>query len=441
MPDEYKIMPTSMDRQAWDKIRDVIGGEDIVKNEGTKYLPQPSGMDINAYNSYKKRASLYSVAGRTISGLSESVLRNPPVIEVPARMDYIKDVFSVDGLDLNGFVGKLLNEILSVGRGGILIDFVVSDNMQLPGVTFYSAENIEEIEIIENKPVMIKINERGTEIILEITDGIYSVSQKDNDGHISNVVPMVMGHPLNFIPFFIAGTESNSFEVERPPLLDLVNLILAHYRNSADYEHALFMTAQPTPWIAGHFNDGEVPTSIGSSVLWRLPEGASAGMLEFSGNGIEAQRQAMIDKEERMLALGARMIGFTKNRNEALDTARMRGSGEKSILSSAVLSVETVILKILKIIAEWLQSNPDDVVFKLNRDWVETRMSPQEIRELVASWMSGAISRDTLHSNLQQGEIIDTQRTVEEEVKLIDSEKEKISIKQENQEDVEQDGV
>jgi len=40
---------------------------------------------------------------------------------------------------------------------------------------------------------------------------------------------------------------------------------------------------------------------------------------------------------------------------------------------------------------------------------------------LVRSWQGGAISRLTLHENLQKGELIPMQRTAEEEQELVEA--------------------
>jgi hypothetical protein len=50
----------------------------------------------------------------------------------------------------------------------------------------------------------------------------------------------------------------------------------------------------------------------------------------------------------------------------------------------------------------------------LNTDFMDTRMEPGEMRELVAAWQSGAIPTDDLIYNLQRGEILRPDFTIEE---------------------------
>ena len=56
---------------------------------------------------------------------------------------------------------------------------------------------------------------------------------------------------IPFIPFTFFGPGGIDPMPMRPPLIDLVEVNLAHYRVSADHKHALFLTAQPTPWVSG----------------------------------------------------------------------------------------------------------------------------------------------------------------------------------------------
>lgn len=47
----------------------------------------------------------------------------------------------------------------------------------------------------------------------------------------------------SYIPFTFVGAIDNSEEIKKPPLLPLANLNLAHYRDSADFQEAVFIWA------------------------------------------------------------------------------------------------------------------------------------------------------------------------------------------------------
>ena len=54
--------------------------------------------------------------------------------------------------------------------------------------------------------------------------------------------------------------------------------------------------------------------------------------------------------------------------------------------------------------------------FALKKNWDEIRLT-----SLVGAWQGGAMSKETLYENLQQGEIANPDRTFKEEQSLIDN--------------------
>lgn len=438
----------------WARIRDALEGQDEIKQNGETYLKKPDGMSLTAYDAYKERAQYYPVVERTLRGMSGMVFRHPVKADLPAKLEPLREACTTDGHSLEVFAEQVVNEVLSIGRYGILVDYPSENTTanSTPYLATYTAENITDwkVQFVDGLRTLTRVvlkddydgddDTDGTaEMRLELTlnvDGNYEVKKwvaasatkaaKDGDTAqfvlTDTKVPTVNGKPLKKIPFVFINPYDLRPEVEKPPMLDLVDVNIGHYRNSADYEHALFLTAQPTPWVAGNLTKDSTPTSIGSGAFWILPEGATCGMLEFSGPGIEAQERAMAAKEDRMASLGARMIHEGKNRNEAADTAKMRGKGEMSLLTNVVNMAEAGIERALRIAAEWTTGRPDDVEVKLNRDWVETKMDPQTLTAMVKAWQSGAMSHMTLYENLQSGEIAPVDRTYEEEKDLIEEE-------------------
>ena len=437
----------------WSRIRDALEGQDEIKENGEAYLKKPSAMTVSEYTAYKDRAQFFPVAERTLRGMSGLVFRHNTQFKLPPRLEELTECATTDGHSLTVMAEQVVNELLSIGRYGLLVDFpeATPNSTALPYIATYTAENILDwtSAFVEGKRQVVRIvvkddfdnNDDANDVAeqrLELVineDGVYEVrkwtsstavasSDKSATSFVltSSTVPQIGGKPLKAIPFVFINPYDLRPEVEKPPMLDLVDVNVGHYRNSADYEHALYLTAQPTPWISGQLQESNKPTAIGSGAIWYLPEGAQAGMLEFQGAGIEAQRKAMEDKENRMAALGARMIHEGRARNEASDTAKMRGKSEMSLLTNVVNMAEAGILKALKIAAEWVGANPKEVEVRMNRDWVAVMMDSNTLNALVKAWQAGAISHDTLYSNLQRGEIASLERSFEDEKDMIEDE-------------------
>lgn len=413
----------------WQRVRDALDGQDQIRARRERYLRRPDGMTTAQYDAYLSRAQYYPVCERTLRGMTGMVFRRRPVVTLPPRLEAMHDHATVDGQSLATLAERAVYEVLSVGRLGVLLDYTgQSATLRTPHVATYDAEHI--LSWTTHGDLLLRVVLREEDhVILELTidDGVYTSARwvRPEPGGPwvmqHRHVPLFGGEPLTRIPVVFVGPYELLPTPPKPPFLDLADVALGHYRNSADYEHALYLTAQPTPWVSGALRSGDTPTAIGSGAFWVLPEGATAGMLEFSGAGIEAQRRAMLDKQDQMAALGARMIHEGKLRNEAADTARMRGRAELSLLTGTVNRVEEALARVLRTATEWLGDDPAAVSVELNRDWVEARMRPEELSALVRAWQSGGISSATLHENLQRGEIVPPERTVEDERDLIAS--------------------
>ena len=127
------------------------------------------------------------------------------------------------------------------------------------------------------------------------------------------------------------GPRHSRSEVDRPPLRDIIAVNLDHYRLNADYKHGLHFTALPAAWVSGF--DKSASLRIGSSTAWvSETPGATAGFLEFAGQGLTTFERAM-DRDERLLAvLGPRLLEDQKKVGETAEAIQLRQSGENSVL-------------------------------------------------------------------------------------------------------------
>ena len=422
----------------WARMRDCAAGEEAVKARRLEYLPRPGGQSERAYRAYLARAVWYGATERTLNGLAGAIFRHPPAVEAPEALTTQLDSIAADGGPFEGLAQSVTREALLAGRAGLLADRP-ADAEGTPYLALYPAESILNWESAPRagrqrltRLVLREDMERCRELLLDASGhyrvrlwrrksrqtGSYEISQEHR--------PTRAGQPLESIPFGFVGARSLSPAVEKPPLADLAGMNLAHYRNSADYEQSLFLTGQPTPWIAGRLEARERPTSIGSGTIWHLPEGCSVGMLEFTGAGLEALRQAMLDKEARMVQLGARLLEAPKRAAETAEAVRLRGVAEASSLSILAETVGRGLTQALRHLAWWQGLDPAAISVRLNRDFVEARLTAPDILALVESWQKGAISRRTLHDNLRDGEVLPPGRDFAEEQHLIETEQPEI---------------
>lgn len=436
----------------WQRCRDVSEGQDAVQGAGEAYLPKLKEQTPEDYLAYVKRAMFYNATWRTVAGLVGMLLRKPPVVKVPKPVEELLEDVTMSGVPLQLFVQEVCEEALKQGRLGVLVDYpsvdvqgmTLADAQQQnlrPTMCVYRTESIinwrkERVNNVWTLVLVVlkeKYYERTNEFeqkcedryrVLDLTEGKYRVRmykvQDTRDVLLNETFPLMGNKPLAFVPFTFLSTDDNTDEVDDPPLIDLVDVNLSHYRTSADLEHGAHFTGLPTPWVAGHMmdNPGE-KLYIGSQAAWVFRDPlAKCGYLEFSGQGLEALETRLANKEKQMAVLGARMLEPQQKGVETAERASIHRKGEESMLSAAAQALSLGLERALRWFCQWSGADvaaKDAVECELNREFYPTPMSDKMLTALVMAWQQGAISFETLFDNLQGGDVIDGDKTAEEE--------------------------
>lgn len=438
-------------KDQWMRCRDAYDGTDAIKDRGSMYLPKLGGQTKEEYEAYLARAMWYGATGRTVDGLTGAVTRKDPKLEFPDAIRPQLDDVTLTGTPFQVFVKELLSELLKVGRGGVLVDMGRDPDADIaaarPYWVSYTAEQIinwrtetrfgkqqlvlvvlcEEYEVVDPQdPYTVECKKRYRELAL--VDNRYvvrvhtpTVVEGRTAYTMEEVTPVVRGEALTEIPFCFFGVSGLNVVPEKPPILDLVDVNLSHYRSSADLEHGRHFTALPTPWIAGFPETTQV--KIGSTVAWVSSDpNAKAGMLEFTGQGLGGLEKALESKERMMAVLGARMLEEQRTGVETFEATALRTSGERSVLQSTAAVVSLGMTKILQWHAFWSGvKETTDINVELNQDFISTPLTGSDLTELVKAWQAGAISYETLYWNLQRGEVTRPDVEPEDERTLIET--------------------
>ena len=436
----------------WDRIRDVISGEDAVKAKGTTYLPILSGQAWSQYLAYKMRAVFYPATPRTLGGLSGAVFRKDPTVEFTPEIEEFTKNIDARGTPLVPFAKKIADEVIALGRAGVLLDMDATGDVMF--ARMYVAENIVNWrEVVSNgisKVTMVVLKEVSFEqtediftsgeviryrVLGLIPDGfdeggvVYTQvlfeEQTGSTGKrewviIESVVPMRKGAPLDEIPFIFFGPLTNSPMPAAPPLLPLADMNLSHYRSAADIEHGAHFTALPTVVISGRIpgtdDDEASEIKIGPEGSILLEENGKAYMLEYTGQGLSAVEKRLERKESHMAILGARMLEDQKNTPEAAAALRQRHRGENSLLAGISDSISRGIEQLLDRAAWWMGSGEltETQKFVLNKDFLPSPMNGAEVFSMVQGWMSGGFGLKVLYDILEKGERLPESMTFEE---------------------------
>lgn len=404
--------------EIWARCRDVTDGSDKVKRKGEKYLPKLSGQTNDEYKAYKRRALFFSVAGRSLSGLVGMATRRTAKVEASDEMKSLMDMKnSTNKISFRELLMRTVEEVLKTARYFILIDFPKSGGKSY--VATYTAETVINWDLDEDlNLVSVVLRESVIEKqadFKKVTKTIYrhlhinaqgDYQQDIYDGKTkkiaSTIIPTVSGKPLKVIPGVCVGPNGIGFQCEKPPILDIVDVNISQYMSSADLEHGRHFTGLPTAYITGAPDEGEL--KIGSSTAWMITnEKAKVGFLEFQGLGLKSLENAISEKTAQMAQFSTRLMDTSTRGSEAAETVRLRHSAEAATLSTVVDSVESALNIIYSWIGEFEGEEFDSI--SLNKDFLDTKLSSQELRELTKALIEGAIDEETYFYNLEKGEI------------------------------------
>jgi hypothetical protein len=440
--------------EQWQRCRDAIAGSDAVQAAGETYLPKLGGQDATEYDAYKTRATYYNASARTLQALVGALFRKPPTVAWPEGLaDHLDDITQT-GLSLPAFALLVATQTLTTGRYGVLVEYPAPGSApgSRPRWVGYPAEAIchwrtrrvgeatvlslvvlyEEVEDDDPADPFVPLVVPQYRVLSLDEANFYrvdlwrGVERTTDDGQtvttwqvVETLEPDFRGERLDYIPFrfFPDGPE-----VSKPPLLDLVDLNLSHYRSSADLEHGRHFCGLPTPWVAGFDPDTEL--RIGSSVAWVSTDvNAKAGMLEFTGQGLGALEKALQEKEAKMAAIGARLLEEPKREAETAETTRLRQSGEASVLQTFGQRLSEGLTACAAWHVAWLGSDPDPVSLALNADFASLPMGAPELTALWAVYLGGGMSFETWYHNLTRGELTRPDVDAETERALIEAQR------------------
>lgn len=428
----------------WKLVRDIVESKDI-----KSYVRDVDITDPARNNKYKEAAMLVNFTDRTRNGLVGAVFRRDPTIDLPSSIEYMEEDATGSGQTLAKLSKEITGEVLQAGRFGILVDYPASENgltaaevddMNLAARMYkYPAESIinwqtqnvngnNVLTMVVLKEIIQKVGEDGFTWeaqeqfrVLSLIEGVYTQSLFDEGQDLVNAY-----EPRNFdgstwdhIPFVFIGSSDNDTKVDSAPLYDLAVLNVGHLNNSADFEESAHVMGQPTMVIATELSPEEFNSFnpngfvFGSRHGHILGPNGSAMLLQAAPN--QLVDQGMMRKEEQAVMLGARLI--TKaGINETAEAARIKHSGENSVLSNIADNVEDGIDRALVFVLEFMGSVNEfmDITFELNDQFFDSSLEPQSIMSTIQLLNNNIISKQDVRALLRKHNQIDPLRTDED---------------------------
>lgn len=402
------------------------------------------------------RTPFYLYYPKVISSFNSSIFKKPPHYELPVEDDHdLLQNVDLLGNSINEYVAQIPHEVLKQGFCATIDDY--SELLKRPYLTFIKPEQfvsfqtsgtkgypelsqfiytIQEEVVDPEDEFSLKLmkvhyvwslDEKGVRVRKyerqkEEADKTLIGRAKDKTEHSDNLIDdnyiTKNGKPLTSLPITIHGKESNNYTIDKSVLQDVSDLNINLINRVVDQIEVLHLTALPTPWISGvDPDDPDTPTTIGSSKLWVLenPE-SQVGMLEFDGKSAQAHRDYIGDLKETMAISGAQILKQQGVSRETATSVLIRSGQETAVITSIVQNISSQVKEILVRYFDWAKENTKGIVYRLNSDFLSVDMEPNAQIALVRSWLDGAISHKSVFKKMKEGELIEANKTFEEEL-------------------------
>ena len=139
-----------------------------------------------------------------------------------------------------------------------------------------------------------------------------------------------------------------------------------------------------------------------------LPAGGEFGYAQPLPNTLV--KEAMADKNQMMIELGARMVVASLAAKTATE-ARGDQSASTSVLAGCVANVSEAYTQALTWCCAYMGVSERQVAYQINQEFVELTAEPQMIAALVSLWQSGGIAKADLRTYLRKLGLIAPERT------------------------------
>lgn len=415
----------------------------------TKVLPAPGEVDgvydENRYKAYQTRAIYTNFTGRTLYGLRGAAFRKAPTIELSPQLEYMEEDADGAGQSLFQFSKAGFDALMKTGRDVLLADYPPVE----PGLTIEQVNEIGARAFIKRYTAADLINWNtqtvGGMVILtmavlreayDASDDEFAKAPKDQyrvlrltaEGYSQQVYrdgePVTepifprqfSGKAFDFIPLFVAGSQTNGLSVDMIPLLDIAHVNMGHFRNSADMEEAAFIAGQPTL----HIDIGDTDAASWKELNGDKVELGSRRAIQTQKGRVELvqaeERNIYTDlmekKEGQMMALGAKLVE-KRNPNETAAAAKIDATGENSVLADIVTNLEEAINKCVEWCGLFMGAQTESSI-EFSREFFPDSVDPGLISSAIQLADRAVIAKTDLRTIARRAQLIEDGRTDEE---------------------------
>jgi hypothetical protein len=398
-----------------------------MRRKHRRYLPQePRELD-ESYDNRLARSVVPPFYQRLERMLAGMLTRKP--VRLDDTADVIREqLFDVDlqGNDLNVWTYETTRKMVRYGHVGVLVDapadggrpyWVSYTPRQILG---WRAEQQEGRQVLTQLRLaeMVTVpdgefGEKAVEQIRVLTPGEFQLHQKQDNGEFEIIDEGRTS--LGKIPFSVAYAQRQAFMESRPPLEDIAELNLKAYQIQSDLDNQLHISAVPMLAFYG-FPSAAEEVSAGPGEAIAFPADGRAEYIEPAGRSFDYQFKRLEQLAAQINELGLSAVLGQKLSAETAEAKRIDRSQGDSTMMVIAQNVQDMIDNCLVYHAQYIGNNTAPGSSYVNRDFLGTRLEPQEIQALLQLYTAGTITQETLLRELAEGDVLGDDFNVDEEL-------------------------
>jgi hypothetical protein len=412
----------------WILIEDLMSGTYGMRKKHRRYLPQePRELD-ESYDNRLARSVCPPYYQRLERMLAGMLTRKP--VRLDDTADIIREqLFDVDmlGNDLNVWTYETARKMIRYGHIGVLVDAPADGNGRPYWVSYTPRDILGwRTEAEDGQQVLTQLRlleyvtepdgeygEKTVEQIRVLTPGEYQLHRKQDSGEFELVDEGTTS--LSEIPFSVAYSGRVGHMESRPPLEDIAELNLKAYQIQSDLDNQLHISAVPMLAFYGFPSSAE-EVSAGPGEAIAFPAEGRAEYIEPDGKSFDYQFRRLEQLAAQINELGLSAVLGQKLSAETAEAKRIDRSQGDSTMMVIAQNMQDMIDNCLQYHAQYLGGSTAPGSCLVNRDFLGSRLEPQDVQSLLQLYTAGTITQETLLQNLADGEVLGDDFNVEEEL-------------------------
>ena len=409
-------------------IEDLVQGTYQIRRRHRRYLPQePRELD----ESYDNRLSrsvcppYYIRLERMLAGM---------LTRKPVRLNDVSDVvreqlFDVDlmGNDLNVWTYETARKMVRYGHIGVLVDAPSAGEYGRPYWVTYTPRDIlgYRTELVEGAQKLMQLRlaekvilpdgefgEKEVEQVRLLRPGEFEIHRRNDQGEFEVVESGTT--TMDHIPFSVAYANRVNFMESRPPMMDIAELNLKAYQMQSDLDNMLHIAGVPMLAFFG-FPQAAEEVTAGPGEAISFPAEGDARYIEPEGKAFDAQFKRIEQVASQINELALSSVLGQKLSAETAESKRIDRSQGDSTMMVIAQNMQDLIDNCLEHHAHYLNITEVGSSY-VNRDFLGTRLEPQEIQALLQLYTAGTITQETLLLQLSEGEVLGDDFDIEAEI-------------------------